>query len=244
MLCRLQAGYGKTNTALCQDRANVNANANANANPNSHCSMNQVPRDANALLGRTVAQWRATAEMDIQPDLLLFAYGSLIWRPDFDFVASCAARVQGHHRSLRMRSRTNRGCPQQPGLVLALLSGGSCRGLVFRVAAAQAQSVLSLLWAREMPSGVYEPRWLNCSTAAGPVRALAFTLSRQSPSWTGEIADVDLLHIFRHAKGRYGTTLDYLQRTVQGLREHGIRDRELERQLQLAVRHGLVHGLP
>lgn len=205
--------------------------------------MNSAPRDANALLARSLAQWRDTAANGGERDLLLFAYGSLIWRPDFNFVASYAARVQGHHRALRMRSRTNRGSREQPGLVLALLSGGSCRGLVFRVAADEAPGVLETLWEREMPSGVYEPRWLNCTTAGGTLRALAFTLSRQSPSWTGQIADADLLHIFRHAKGRYGTTLDYLQRTVQGLREHGIRDAELERQLHLAARHGLVQGL-
>ena len=201
--------------------------------------MPSAPRDTAALLARTLAQWQAEPEQD----LLLFAYGSLIWRPDFEFTESRLARVQGYHRALRMRSRVNRGCPEQPGLVLALLTGGSCRGLVFRVPAANGETVLRNLWLREMPNGVYEPRWLQCSTAEGPVRALAFTLSRHSPSWTGEISDADLLHIFRHARGRYGTTLDYLMRTVQGLREQGIRDAELERQWHLAARHGLCSPL-
>lgn len=186
------------------------------------------------LLQRTAAEWRAGGD-----DLLLFAYGSLIWRPDFDYVQALPARVLGFHRVLRMRSRTNRGSPQQPGLVLALVSGGSCRGLVYRVPQAAGEAVLAQLWAREMPNGVYEPRWLNCDTPAGRQRALAFTLSRQSPSWTGPLPEPELLHIFRHASGRYGTTLDYLLRTVQGLREHGIRDAELERQAHLAARHGL-----
>ncbi len=199
-----------------------------------------APRDTAALLARTLAQWRGDGAPQ---DLLLFAYGSLIWRPDFEYTESRLARVQGYHRALRMRSRVNRGCPEQPGLVLALLSGGSCRGLVFRVPAANGEAVLRQLWEREMPNGVYEPRWLQCETAAGPWRALAFTLSRRSPSWTGEIADTDLLHIFSHARGRYGTTLEYLMRTVQGLREHGIRDAELERQWHLAARHGLCAPL-
>jgi len=33
------------------------------------------------------------------------------------------------------------------------------------------------------------------------------------------------------ASGRYGTTLDYVQRTVDALRESGMRDRALERLL-------------
>ncbi len=201
--------------------------------------MQHPPRDTQALLARTLAQWRS----DPIQDLLLFAYGSLIWRPDFEFSDRCPARVQGHHRALRMRSRVNRGSPEQPGLVLALLSGGSCRGLVYRVPAPNAEAVLTELWLREMPNGVYEPRWLQCATPQGPLRALAFTLSRHSPNWTGEIGDADLLHIFSHARGRYGTTLEYLLRTVQGLREHGIRDVELERQWHLAARHGLCGPL-
>lgn len=186
------------------------------------------------LLQRTAAEWR-----DGGDDLLLFAYGSLIWRPEFVFAEALPARVLGFHRVLRMRSRVNRGSPEQPGLVLALISGGSCRGLVYRIPRAEGEAALVRLWEREMPNGVYEPRWLNCDTPAGRLRALAFTLSRQSPNWTGPLHEPELLHIFRHARGRYGTTLDYLLRTVQGLREHGIRDRELERQVHLAVQHGL-----
>jgi cation transport protein ChaC len=188
------------------------------------------------MLRHTLAQWQALAASQ---DLHLFAYGSLIWRPEFDYAERNLARVQGFHRALRMRSRTNRGCLEQPGLVLALLSGGSCRGLVYRIPAAHGESVLRGMWDREMPNGVYDPKWVACDTAQGPVRALAFTLSRRSPSWTGALSDAELLHIFRHARGRYGSTLDYLLSTVRSLREHGIHDAELERQAHLAARHGL-----
>ncbi len=220
--------------------------------------MQTAPRDSTALFARTLAQWRREPAQD----LLLYAYGSLIWRPDFEFSERCPARVQGYHRALRMRSQVNRGSPGQPGLVLALLSGGSCRGLVYRVPAAIGEAVLTTLWAREMPTGeefshppdrarparsgpvpTYEPRWLACATPQGPLRALAFTLSRHSPSWTGDISDAELLYIFSHARGRYGTTLEYLMRTVQGLREQGIHDVELERQWHLAARHGLCGPL-
>ena len=199
------------------------------------------PARSAQLLQRTTAEWQASGD-----DLLLFAYGSLIWRPEFEFAQVQRAKVTGFHRVLRMRSSVNRGSPQQPGLVLALVSGGSCRGLVYRIPRAAGAEVLPRLWAREMPNGVYEPRWLNC-TAEGQggtrLRALAFTLSRQSPNWTGPLHEPELLHIFQHARGRYGTTLEYLLRTVQGLREHGIRDRELERQAHLAAQHGLCAPL-
>ncbi len=40
--------------------------------------------------------------------------------------------------------------------------------------------------------------------------ALAFTLSRMSPACLPRLPDEELVHILRHARGRYGTTLEYL----------------------------------
>ena len=56
---------------------------------------------------------------------------------------------------------------------------------------------LRRLWGREMPTGVYDPKWLACRTPHGIVRALAFTLSRRSPSHTGALPDGELLEILR-----------------------------------------------
>lgn len=176
--------------------------------------------------------------------LLLFAYGSLIGRPGFEAAAQWPARVRGYHRALRLRSLSNRGSPAQPGLVLTLLPGGSCRGLVYQVAPAQSARVLEELWVREMVVGSYTPRWLRCETPQGSRQALSFTLKRHSSGHVAELSNAQLLHILRHARGRYGSTLDYLQRCVLGLREHGIHDAELERQLQLAARHGLCEAAP
>ena len=138
-----------------------------------------------------------------------------------------------------MRSRVNRGTPQRPGLVFALLSGGSCHGVAFRIARERVELELPRLWAREMPNAIYDPRWLPCRTAQGEVRALGFTLSRESPNYTGPVDDAQMLDILRHARGRYGTTLEYLLETAHALRERGVRDREIERLVALARRHRL-----
>lgn len=191
-------------------------------------------RDPQPLLARTRAEWGG------QTDLWVFGYASLIWRPEFEAAEHHPATVRGWHRAFRMRSRVNRGTPEQPGLVFALVSGGMCRGMVFRIPQARADEELQRLWLREMPTGVYDPRWLHCITPAGPVQALAFTLSRRSPNFTGRIDDAQMLHILRHAQGRYGSTLDYLLQTAHALRERQVRDREIERLVRLARRQGLV----
>lgn len=188
-------------------------------------------RDPRPLLARIRSEWGGEA------DLWVFGYASLLWRPEFEFEEHRPATAHGWHRALRMASRVNRGTPTRPGLVFALLPGGSCQGAVYRIARAGVPEELERLWQREMPTGVYDPRWLACRTAAGTVQALAFTLSRYSPQHTGRLADAHLLDILRHARGRYGTTLEYLLETARALRARGVRDREVERMVALARQH-------
>lgn len=185
-------------------------------------------RDPAAMLRHTLSEWGG------QGDLWVFGYASLIWRPEFPYAERRMAQVHGWHRALRMWSRVNRGTPEQPGLVFGMLSGGSCRGMVFRIEHAQVESTMPALWQREMPTAVYDPRWLPCQTPQGTVRALAFTLSRRSPNHTGALDEAQLRHIFAHARGRYGTTRDYAQATYDELRRLGIHDRALARLLALA----------
>jgi glutathione-specific gamma-glutamylcyclotransferase len=192
-----------------------------------------IVRDPQAALHALRQQWPGAGERWV------FGYASLIWRPEFDAAEHRSALVHGWHRSLRMRSRVNRGTSQQPGLVFALLPGGACRGVVYRLRPENGEQELDRLWAREMPTGVYDARLLPCKTPQGPVVALAFTLSRRSDSFLPHLPDPEVLHILQHAKGRYGSTLDYLKETALALRERGVRDREIERLMALARRHGL-----
>lgn len=111
-------------------------------------------RNLALMLQRIQAQWGG------DKDLWVFGYASLIWRPEFDFAERRPARVHGWHRALRMWSHVNRGTDECPGLVFAMLSGGSCQGMVFRIPQRDAHAALERLWVREMPTPVYDPRWL------------------------------------------------------------------------------------
>jgi glutathione-specific gamma-glutamylcyclotransferase len=173
-------------------------------------------------------------------DFWVFGYASLIWRPEFEAAEHRPALLRGWHRALRMRSRINRGTPECPGLVFALLPGGACRGMAYRIPRQQVQAQLERLWAREMITGVYDPRVLACHTHGGAVPALAFTLSRRSEACVPRLGDEQLLDVLRHASGRFGTTLQYLHETALALRRCGVHDREVERLIALAFRHRLL----
>jgi cation transport protein ChaC len=170
-------------------------------------------------------------------DLWVFGYASLIWRPEFHADEQRLATVHGWHRALEMRSRVNRGTPECPGLVFALVPGGSCRGMAYRIDRQRGDAELERLWAREMINGVYDPKWLACRTPQGTVQALAFTLSRRSPAHTGRVPDAQMLEVLRRSIGRFGSTLTYLLETANSLRGCGIRDRDVERLVALARQH-------
>jgi cation transport protein ChaC len=172
---------------------------------------------------------RTLACQDAAADLWLFGYGSLIWNPGMPAIESARARVHGYHRGLYLWSRVNRGTPQTPGLVLALNRGGSCPGVAFRLAVQGARPHLEALWQREMAMGSYRPAWLPCSLDDGRrVSALSFVMRREALTYTGKLPDELIRHVMQCASGRYGTTHDYVTRTVAALRESGMPDRALE----------------
>ena len=80
-----------------------------------------------------------------------------------------------------------------------------------------------------MAMASYRPAWLPCTLADGRrVVALAFVMRREAASYTGKLADPVVRTVLGCASGRYGTTLDYVSRTVEALRESGMPDRALE----------------
>ena len=187
-----------------------------------------LARDPQKFLQAAVDAWGG------QEDYWVFGYASLIWRPEFEFAERREAKVYGWHRALKMWSRTNRGTLDFPGLVCAMLPGGSCQGAVFRIPAVQGMATLEALWSREMPRATYDPKWLTCRTPQGEVKALAFTLSRQSPGYCGTLTPEQYQHIFGQAHGVYGSTRDYALATYEGLKNMGIHDRSLEQVLRWA----------
>lgn len=171
-----------------------------------------------------------------QAGIWVFGYGSLIWKPDLSFDLRVAARVFGYRRSLCLRSVSNRGTPECPGLVAGLDRGGSCAGIVYRLPRAGLRAQLERLWEREMFMGSYAPRWLAAHRldGAGAVRALAFVVRRDATNYSATMPDAELVAVLRNARGRFGTSLDYLLETVLALRAHGLRDRHFERLAALA----------
>jgi cation transport protein ChaC len=157
-------------------------------------------------------------------DVWLFGYGSLVWNPIVRHEERRVARLHGHHRSFCLWSHVNRGSLQKPGLVLGLDSGGSCRGVAFRIAAHHAPDELRLLWRREMVLGAYCPRWTRVDTGNETLQAIAFFVNREHANYAGKLPLETVIKTLVSTRGQLGTPAEYLLETVRGLIEHGVRD--------------------
>jgi cation transport protein ChaC len=155
----------------------------------------------------------------------IFAYGSLIWDPEFSYAETEAALLRGYHRSFCLYSYDYRGTPAQPGLVLGLDRGGSCRGMAFRLSADSVAEAIDRLWLREMSGRrVYDMRLLPVRTAHGTRRALAFTVLRDCPDYAGRLSLDEAARLILGAVGRRGTCRDYFENTLRHLERLGLAD--------------------
>jgi len=169
---------------------------------------------------------------DPSGDLWVFAYGSLMWRPGFDFLERHQARITGLHRSLCVYSFVHRGTPERPGLVLGLDRGGACRGIAFRVAAGKRADTIAYLRQREQVTKVYIEALRNVTLMDHDQRrvsALVYLVDRGHPQYAGKLSFDQQLHHIRQAHGKSGANPDYVLATVAELESHGYQDQNLHR---------------
>jgi glutathione-specific gamma-glutamylcyclotransferase len=177
----------------------------------------------------------------------VFAYGSLIWNPAFDYVESRLADARGWRRTFCLGwDYRFRGNLEQPGLMLALDRGGRCKGVAYRLPQDALVPNLNRLVRREMsmvPSA-FPPRWIKVSTSEGVLKALTFAIDRNSGRYVTGLHDEAVADVLASACGFWGSMADYLLTTVRHLEELGVHDRHLWKLQELvAERIERTHGL-
>src|SRR5436190_13972222 len=153
-----------------------------------------------------------------------------MWRPGFPFVDRIEARLIGAHRALCVYSHVHRGTPERPGLVLGLDLGGTCRGVAFRVAAADRTATVAYLRAREQVTAVYRECqrrvWLKGEPERA-VTALCYMVDRSHPQYAGRLTLDQQLHHVRQGFGQSGANRDYVVATVAAMERLKLRETEL-----------------
>jgi cation transport protein ChaC len=185
-------------------------------------------------------------------DLWVFGYGSLMWRPGFEFCERVPARLIGLHRALCVYSFIHRGTPGKPGLVLGLDRGGACRGIAFRVDKSRRLETLVYLREREQITHVYREtmrsvtlNYARLGAAADgadehapgagerQVTALVYVVDRSHAQYAGRLGVETQLHLVRQGHGRSGANRDYVLATVKEIEAQGCFDPTLHRLAEL-----------
>jgi glutathione-specific gamma-glutamylcyclotransferase len=167
----------------------------------------------------------------------LFGISSLIWKPETAFVEMRMATARGWHRRfcLGMEHRY-RGNPEQPGVMMALDRGGSCKGVVYRLPEEGLEAELHKLTRRERSTtpASFPWRWIDVYAGDMKLKALTFAMDRKSLRYMAlsDEATADLLAV---ACGFRGSMAEYLFATVSKLEELGIHDRNLWRLQELVA---------
>ncbi len=165
-------------------------------------------------------------ELPENEDLWVFGYGSLMWRPGFEHTGIVDAQLFGYHRAFCVTSVVHRGTYENPGLVLGLDRGGSCRGRAVRCPAAIREPVIDYLYRREMVTSVYVPKMvqLKLLKTGERVRGLTFVADAKHEQYASGHSIFDAAKIIKGASGRGGPNVDYLKSTLEHLDEFGIKD--------------------
>lgn len=163
--------------------------------------------------------------------LWVFAYGSLIWNPEYEAVEHRRATAHGWHRAFCLELQRWRGTPEQKGLMMGLERGGSCHGVVFRLPDGDHHAALVRLLRREISfaaetSGI---RWIPVATGQARIRALVFWAGASGLDFLVDLPLAEVARILARACGHLGSGAGYLYNTVSHLKTFGIRDRNLWR---------------
>ena len=167
----------------------------------------------------------------------IFAFGSLIWKPEIEHVAEMKAVLEGWHRSFCLRQFRFRGSSEFPGLMMSLDEGGNCRGVLFELPGEDLEAQLDRLFRREftVKPNSHEPRWLTVQSDVGPVPALVFVMNRNSPLYAGDLVLEEIADVLAKSCGHLGTGAEYLLNTVTQLELRGIHDPMLWRLQELVA---------
>ena len=163
------------------------------------------------------------------PERWVFGYGSLMWRPGFDYLERRPAIHQGRRRAFCIYSVHHRGTPERPGLVLGLAHGGAVRGVVYRVAETAWPETYAYLLEREQPTETYIESWAPVRLHGGEaVKTLVFLSDVHHPQWAGDLSLEAQARLIAGATGLSGRNVDYLRDLVEHLREVGVSDKTME----------------
>lgn len=155
----------------------------------------------------------------------LFAYGSLMWRPGFDYQRAEVARLDGWVRRFWQGSTDHRGTEDSPGRVVTLVPSAHrhCIGIAYQIRAHGVSATVSALDFRE--KGGYRREHLPLVLCSGlRVSALTYVARPNNRNYLGPGDLQAMARQISAACGPSGENVDYLRLLEGTLVRVGARD--------------------
>ena len=158
----------------------------------------------------------------------VFAYGSLMWRPNFSFIEVIPAHIDGWHRDMCIISIHYRGTSDVPGLVSGLRPGGSCQGRAYRISDRDIEEVIKYLDERELITNVYLPEKKEIILADDRVvKARVYISNLSHEHYVGHLSLSEKVNYLMQVSGSEGRSIDYLSNIIDQLNKLKIEDEGL-----------------
>lgn len=152
--------------------------------------------------------------------LWVFAYGSLCWKPGFEFHKAVPGSVNGYQRRFWQGNTTHRGTEDKPGRVATLVedSEGQVYGVAFAISG---EAALPYLSKRECEQGGYISKFTEFYPLEGdPITVLVYVATPLNQHWLGEADVEEIADQIINCQGPSGHNVEYLLRLAHFMRRH------------------------
>lgn len=149
----------------------------------------------------------------------VFGYGSLMWRPDFEFLRQMPARLPGFQRRFWQGSHDHRGLPDAPGRVVTLVPAAhaACDGIAYLIDADIVVATFEALDRREK-NGYERVEVLLQLAGVGHEPGLVYIAAERNFAWLGDTGLPDMARQIAVSHGPSGSNADYLFQLADALR--------------------------
>jgi len=155
----------------------------------------------------------------------LFAYGSLIWRPDIPVLNERPAQAMGWMRRFWQGSHDHRGTPLAPGRVVTLVAqpGQFCEGVAYQLDQSVIKQTFEALDHREKNG--YERASIALQGSEGlRFDAVTYLAPPHNFAWLGDAPVEQMAVQIAQSHGPSGANRDYLFGLAEALRARGVVD--------------------